>query len=313
MSYVLITPMRNEAQYIEATIKGVAAQSVKPAKWVIVDDGSDDRGAEIVSRYIGQLDFLALVRLQREGGRTFGSKALAFNAGVRSLGRMPYSFIGNLDADIVLEPDYFRNILGMFAADPKLGLSGGMVFTKGENGYYSDDGTLDSVGGAVQLFRRECFDAVGGYLPLPYGGIDAAAEIMARMHGWSVRKSPSDRVWEQRRTGSAGAGPLTAAYRLGVRFHTLGYGNLFFLLRCAYRAGDKPFLLGSLGMLLGFVSARIRGIPVALPPEVVAYLRSEQRGKLKGGVSPLFRRGTSGKTDRPAVALSSDAERQTGH
>jgi len=140
---------------------------------------------------------------------------------------------------------------------------------------------LDSVGGAVQLFRKKCFEQIGGYMSLQHGGIDAAAEIMARMHGWSVRKFPGNRVFEYRKTGSAQHDVLYSCYKEGIKFQSLGYSGIFFFCRCLRRISDRPFLIRSVLSLSGFAYASLRGYPACLPSRVVAYLKSEQMNKLR--------------------------------
>ncbi len=279
--YVLITPAKNEEAFIEKTIVSVIKQTVRPAKWVIVDDGSMDRTAEIVSSYLNSHEFIHLVRIRPSMRRDFGRKVAAFNAGLEALGDIPYCFIGNLDADIILPPDYYATILSEFEREPCLGLAGGMIRLRIGKNFMSRRISSDSVSGGVQLFRRECFDDIGGYLRLPGGGEDAAAEVMARMHGWLVRNIPHRDAYELRRTGTAQNGIFKAMYKEGVQFHSLGYGTPFYLCRCAYRIGDRPFVIGSLLSLLGFMWAKLRSYPVHLPPLAVLYLRSEQKSKLR--------------------------------
>ena len=192
-----------------------------------------------------------------------------------------YSLIGNLDADISLDADYYEQVIAEFKREPALGIAGGAVHTVIDGNFVTSDKTLDSVAGAVQLFRRQCFDQIGGYIALECGGIDAAAEITARMCGWRVQKLPRLRVCEHRRTGTAQHGPLVAMYNLGVRLHSLGYSTFFYFFRCIYRIKDRPFLIGSTLSLIGFAVAKIKGYPVCLKPEVVSYLRTEQKNKLR--------------------------------
>jgi glycosyltransferase involved in cell wall biosynthesis len=279
--YVLITAAKNEEEFIEETLRSVIEQTVRPAKWVIVDDGSMDRTAEIVSSYLPSNDFIQLVRLQPCVTRDFGRKVAAFNAGLAALADTAYSFIGNLDADISLPPDYYATIIEEFDCEPQLGLAGGMIRLKIGKRFMNRHTASDSVSGGVQLFRRGCFHDVGGYIPLPGGGEDAAAEVMARMQGWLVRNVPHIDACEQRRTGTAQNGVLKARYKDGIRFHSLGYATTFYLCRCAYRMGDRPVVIGSLLSLLGFMWAKLRSYPVSLPPLAVLYLRSEQRRKLR--------------------------------
>lgn len=279
--YVIITPARNEEAFLADAIESVAAQTIKPTRWVIVDDRSTDHTAEIVERYLPTSSFIRLLRLNGDGGRHFGKKAAAFNAGLQLIQDVDYSYIGNLDADITLPSNYYESVLREFETNPGLGVAGGTVYTKAGKRGVRLDAAADSVPGAVQLFRKPCFDAIGGrYLPLEWGGIDAAAEIMARMNGWIVQQFPGITACEQRRIGTASSGSLMARYKEGVLFHSLGYGTLFYLVRAFYKMQYWPWVVGSLVALVGFLSARLRKLPISLPSEVVEYLRSEQRRKL---------------------------------
>ena len=205
----------------------------------------------------------------------------AFNLGLEIARHIEYEFIGNLDADISLEPDYFERVLFEFRKDHALGLAGGMVSSLTNGEFVRQDVSLDSVAGAVQLFRRMCFEQVGGYVPLPLGGIDAAAEIMARMKGWRVRTFPYLHVLEHRRTGSAKASPLGSRIREGRRLYALGYDFWCYCLRCLYRLIERPRIIGSGAGLFGFLQGMFKREPIVLPIEVVHYLRAEQRGKIR--------------------------------
>jgi glycosyltransferase involved in cell wall biosynthesis len=276
----LITPARDEAAFVARTIQSVASQSVRPVRWVIVNDGSTDRTREIVESRAEALDFIRVINLPT-GPRNFARKALAFAQGLSSLGDLEYDFIGNLDADIALQPDYYEQMLGEFGRNPRLGIAGGVIYTRIGERFLTSDESEHSVAGAVQLFRKECFRAVGGYVPLEHGGIDAVAEIKARMLGWEVRKFLGHKVFEQRRTGTAQAGALTARVREGRRFHSLGYGLMFYLLRSAYRIMDPPVIIGSLAALYGYLGSYLRRAPIAVPADVAAYSRTEQQERLR--------------------------------
>jgi glycosyltransferase involved in cell wall biosynthesis len=286
--YAIITPAKNESAHIRKTIQSVISQTTKPAKWVIVDDGSSDQTAEIVASYLPSWTFMRLVTMPPSRGRDFSRKAAAFSAGLLLLQDEDCSFVGNLDADITLPVDYYARVLAEFEKDPRLGIAGGMVYSKTGRRFTTRDKTPDSVGGCVQLFRVECFREVGGYLPVPQGGIDAIAEIMARTHGWAVRKVPGVNVYEHRRTGTAQNGAVAAFYKEGARFHSLGYGTAFYFFRCIYHLKDRPYVLGSMLSWIGFLCARIRNRPISLPPEGIRYLRAEQKNKLKRKLLPRF-------------------------
>ncbi|MBE0540479.1 MAG: glycosyltransferase family 2 protein [Verrucomicrobia bacterium] len=280
-SFVIITPAHNEEAFIGLTAKSMVAQSIRPLKWVVVNDASTDGTREIVEGYANQHSFIELVNVNRAEGRHFGNKVRAFNAGFERVKDLDYDLIGNLDADISLDSAYFANLLKRFAADSRLGLAGGMVHTSMNGQFVSQDVALDSVAGAVQLFRRECFAAIGGYRPMPGGGIDTAAEIAVRMYGWNTKTFPELPVREHRLTGTATASPLAASVKLGIRMHSLGYSPSFFLLRCLYRIMQPPAVVGSGALLYGYVTSAVRGQPWAISPEAVRFLRKEQHGKLK--------------------------------
>lgn len=288
INYILVTPAHNEEAFIEKTILSVLGQSVRPIRWVIVNDSSVDGTARVIGRFLRENPFIELVNLTRIPGRDFGKKVDAFNAGFERVRGLEFDFIGNLDADISLKPDYYESILLRFAGERRLGIAGGMVHSLVDGHFLSQEVSLDSVDGAVQLFRRECFEAIGGYIALPKGGIDAAAEIMARMTGWTVRTFPDIIALEHRRTGSANARPLVAKLKEGQRFYSLGYGALFMFARCIYRLMQPPMVLGSLAAFFGYVRSQILGDPLVLRSDIVKFLREEQRLKLKR----LLRRAT---------------------
>lgn len=280
LNYVLITPAHNEEAFIERTIQSVVNQTVRPLKWVVVSDGSTDGTREIVERHARQEDFIGLVHVERPEGRHFANKVRAFNHGLAELTGLDFDCIGNLDSDIALESNYFETILGELEKDSDLGIAGGMVSSKIGGIYVSQDVALDSVAGAVQLFRRRCFEEIGGYLALPHGGIDAAAEITARMMGWKVRTFPEVRVLEHRRTGTATARPLASRVKEGRRLYSLGYGFLFYCFRCLRRSMDRPRFIGSAAAMFGYLASLSKRDPIVLPTNVVKYLQAEQRRKL---------------------------------
>src|SRR6185312_1382685 len=277
--YIVITPARNEELFIEKTAESMIAQAAKPTAWIVVNDGSTDLTTELVEKYKARHSFIKLINVERSGDRNFRNKVHAFNQGLEQARRFEHDFIGNLDADISFDSDYFQRLLAEFQRDSTLGLAGGMVASYIDGAFVKQEVSLDSVAGAVQLFRRSCFEQVGGYVALPLGGIDAAAEIMARMKGWKVRTVPELSVFEHRRTGSAKASPLGARIREGRRLYSLGYDWWFFSLRCVYRSMERPRIIGSGAAIVGFLLGMLRREPIVLSPEVVRFLRAEQRAK----------------------------------
>jgi glycosyltransferase involved in cell wall biosynthesis len=278
--YMLVTAAHNEEAFIENTIKAVSSQTVLPTRWVIVSDGSVDQTDKIVGAYAQHYPFIELVHIGINHARSFASKVYALNVGLEKLKDSEYEFIGNLDADVSFEESYFANLLGEFERDPGLGLAGGFIYEK-RHGRFSAraNNSIRSVAGAIQLFRRECYESVGGILPLKYGGEDWCAEVMARMKGWSVKAIPELRVFHHKPTG-AGAGVLRYWYHQGFMDYSLGSHPLFATIKCLRRLSAKPYVTGALARLTGFVWAYYRKEERPVPREFVEYLRREQKGRL---------------------------------
>lgn len=186
LTYVLITPARNEAAFIEQTIKSVVGQTLQPLKWVIVSDGSTDGTDDIVKKYATEYQWIELVRMPERTERHFAGKVHAFNGGYERVKDLKYDIIGSLDADISFEEDYFSFLLNKFAENPQLGV-GGTPFREGTVQYDYRFSRKEHVSGACQLFKQECFEEIGGYVPIKGGGIDWTAVTTARMKGWKTR------------------------------------------------------------------------------------------------------------------------------
>src|SRR6204780_1487083 len=141
ISYVLVTPARNEEALIEKTIQSVIAQTVLPTKWAIVNDGSTDNTESIVSRYAANHPWIELVNLPAHRDRSFAGKVHAFNAGQERVKDLDYEVIGNLDSDVSLDPDHFEFLLAKFQNEPRLGVAG-TIFRE-EGGYNSGTDSLE--------------------------------------------------------------------------------------------------------------------------------------------------------------------------
>ncbi len=282
-NYVLVTPARNEAQFLGLTLASVIAQTHRPLKWVIVSDASTDATDDLVREAAANHPFIELVRREADVKRAFSSKVFAIREGVKKFEGMPYDYIGNLDADLSFEPTYFEELFSRMEAAPKLGIAGGMIHERESiTGHLQLIETDKSVAGAVQMFRRACYEQIGGYIPLRYGGIDAAAEFNARMHGWETRTYMDLLVGHHRRMGSAGRGIFLSFYDMGIREAALGYHPLFEVFRSANRMSASPMVIGGIVQFAGYVLAKIRREPIALSPECVKHLHKEQMARLKG-------------------------------
>ncbi len=276
-TYVLLTAAHNEQDFMEGILDSVVAQTVLPTRWVIVSDNSTDRTDEIVSRYARQHDFIRLLHVTRGPGRTFGAKVLALRRAYDLIKDVNYDFIGNLDADVSLEPTYFQEIIRRFDKDPNLGLCAGFLYEYSGEEYRSIriNSTRD-VFHAAQLARRECYEDIGGYAVLKYGGEDWYAQTLARMKGWSVEAIPDLKIFHHRHT-TGGANPLRNAFRLGRQDYSFGSYPPFEFLKCIRRIPEKPYAGHALARLAGFLWPYLCNEQRTIPDELGAYLRQEQR------------------------------------
>lgn len=281
LTYVLITPARNEAAFIEKTIECVVGQTSLPLKWVIISDGSTDRTDEIVKRYTAVYDWIELLRMPERAERHFGGKAHAFNAGYEKVKDIQYDIIGNLDADISFGPDHFEFILKRFAENPLLGVAG-TAFVEGSSVAYNYDFVnIEHVSGQCQLFRRECFKEIGGYIPIKGGGIDWTAVTSARMKGWQTRTF-TERTFTHHRIMGTGMGTLLASrFRFGKQDYYLGGHPLWEVFRSIYQMRRRPYILGGLLLFSGYVWAFLGRVERPIHRELVEFRRKEQMQRLR--------------------------------
>lgn len=279
--YALISAARNEENYIERTIQAVIAQSYPPVQWLIVSDGSTDRTDDIVQWYALRQPFIKLIRIQPDSERNFGSKAHAINTGYDQLKAIPHDFIGILDVDVTFGPDYYEKVVYHMGKRPDLGIAGGILYDSWKGRFIRQTTNIRwSVSGPIQMFRKECWQQIGGYLRVR-GGIDAVAEVMARMNGWKVRAYPELLVWHHRKTGSENHGLLAMSLRRGIEDYEIGYHPLFFLFSAMRRFNDKPRIFGSITMMIGYLGACLSKQRRIVPDEFIRFLHHEQIIRLR--------------------------------
>ncbi len=297
IKYILITAAKNEERFIESVIKSVLNQTIKPKKWIIVSDGSTDNTNEIVEHYLLNNKFIEFIPLPPNNTRNFSSKAIALNKAIKIIEGSDYDYIGNLDADVTFDKFYYENIFLAFKSNPKLGVAGGIILDCYDDKVVPQNISLNTVAGAIQVFRKECFEKIGNYVPFKYGGEDAYMEAMARMMGWEVQTLPDLKVYHHRPTGTGMGSLYKANLRNGKMLYTLGYSPVFLFFRCSYRIFDKPIIIGSILTILGYLIAFIKKENCPAGPKFIKFIRNEQRKRLKS----LFRfrkNGNSIKTSR---------------
>lgn len=290
MNYVLITPARNEAAFIEATIVSVVAQTKLPMRWIIIDDGSKDRTAEISESYAKMHSWIEVLRREPRKDRSFAGKAHAVNAALERLRGIEFDVVGNLDADVSFPPDYMQFLLGKFAEDPKLGVAGTPFTQPGDYDSSRDSFEGESyVAGPCQLFRYSCFQQIGGYVPNHAGGVDWIAVMTARMRGWNVRSFPEKRFHHHRSMGTAERGAIAAGFSYGQKDYYLGGSPVWELFRVAYRMTKRPFLVEGLALLAGYCWAALRRMKRPVSDELMRFHRRDQMIKLKSILKSVFR------------------------
>jgi glycosyltransferase involved in cell wall biosynthesis len=289
-TYVLITPARNEAAFIERTLESVVSQTVLPLRWVIVNDGSTDATGEIARRYAAQHSWIEVVEMPPRTERNFAAKVHSFNAGYERVKSLAFDVVGNLDADVSFEPDHMEFLLARFAEDPSLGVAG-TPFR--EVGYSSDQHSFEGhahVAGQVQLFRRRCFEEIGGYVPNSAGGIDWMAVTTARMRGWTTRSFRERSFFHHRHLGTAERGRLASAFSYGEKDYYLGGSPVWECFRVAFQmVSNKPYIFKGLCIGLGYTWAALRRVPRPVSVELMRFHRREQMAKLKTILSSMLR------------------------
>lgn len=278
--YVVITPVRDEERFLDDTIRSMCRQTVRPAEWIIVDDGSSDRTGALADEYAAQHSWIRVVHRPNRGFRKSGGGVMeAFSDGYRALLCSDWNFIVKLDGDLSFAPDYFEQCFAYFEQNPQLGIGGGVIA-------HNIDGTMTPernprfhVRGATKIYKKECWEAIGGLWPAP--GWDTIDEVKANMLGWTTHSFPSLHLEHHRLTG-AEEGLLRDRIKHGVACYVSGYHPLFVAASCASRLTQKPRVSGALGILYGFVKAHITRPPRVNDRDYLAYIRSQQLRRLFG-------------------------------
>jgi glycosyltransferase involved in cell wall biosynthesis len=277
--YIVITPVRDEADHIERTIASVVHQTVRPHRWIVVDDGSIDGTAQVLDRHAAEHEWITVVHRGNRGFRSAGGGVMeAFLSGY-DRADANWDYLVKLDGDLSFAPDYFEACFGRFEADPTLGIGGGTV-CQIEGGSLRVDATGDPpfhVRGATKIYRRACWEAIG--LPVVAAGWDTIDEVKANRFGWSTRTFPDLNVVQHKPTGAA-AGKWADAFKNGRANYMTGYHPVFMLAKCAKRSMRRPLLLEATALLAGYCSGYLQRIPSVVDPATIRYVRDQQLRRL---------------------------------
>lgn len=282
--YVIITPAFNEGQYIERTIKSVMSQVLKPAVWIIVDDGSTDGMANTIQPYTKQYSWIKYVFRPKVPGQSYyGSNVYAIQEGLKYLEGIQYDFLAILDADISLPQDYYAKLLSRMGKDGKLGIASGIYVDRiGENKFRKILNDRRSTPKALMVFRKQCFDDIGGFIAMKYGGEDTIACFTARMKGWKTWSFPDIIAIHNKPVGTGHAkNLLKIRFRQGVGEYFLASHPLFFMMKSLRRGvKERPFLIGGMMRIVGYIYAHFLKEKPQISKELSIYIRKEQLNRV---------------------------------
>jgi cellulose synthase/poly-beta-1,6-N-acetylglucosamine synthase-like glycosyltransferase len=283
---LLITPCRDEAEFLERTLASVAAQTRPPDLWLIVDDGSTDATPEILNRWAARLPYLRLLRTGRfDGpggdGLATAAEAVAFNRALGSVAIGEFSHVGKLDADIELSPDYFQRLLDRSAVEVDLGIVGGTLLEDHGRGWRPTGGPEHHVRGALKLYRRDCLEALGGCIEERLGW-DTIDEVEARMRGYRTRTLTEPTARHLRPVATRG-GILRGRARLGRAAFILRYSPWWVAAKSAQVALKPPYVLGGIAYFWGYLRAAAGDRHNRVEdPEFARFVAAELRGRASG-------------------------------
>jgi biofilm PGA synthesis N-glycosyltransferase PgaC len=254
--YVLISPCRNEAEFMRQTLDSVVGQSLRPTKWVIVDDGSTDETPAILAEYASGHNWISIVTRADRGHRAVGPGVVdAFYSGYETVGRGEYDFVCKLDLDLHLPPRYFEILIQRMNSDPRIATCSGKSYIH-ENGHlvnerHGDDTSL----GMTKFYRIDRFQEIGGFVrEVMWDGIDCH---LCRMRGWIACSwdDPDLRFVHLRPMGSSQQSVYTGRMRHGYGQYFMGSGFLYLAASALSRVNQKPYVLGSMAIMWGWIKS----------------------------------------------------------
>jgi biofilm PGA synthesis N-glycosyltransferase PgaC len=283
-SFVVISPCRNEADYMRRTLDSVVAQTLPPTLWLIVDDGSTDATPQILIDYAARHDWIRVITKPDRGHRAVGPGVIeAFYYGASQIRLDDYAYSCKLDLDLDLPPRYFETLITRMEADPRLGTCSGKPYIRQGGQLISERRGDEMSVGMTKFYRRECFADIGGYVrEVMWDAIDCHK---ARMKGWIARSwdEPDLRFEHLRPMGSSQNSIFHGRRRHGFGQYFMGSDPLFFLATAIFRMRDKPYLLGGLATLQGYLGAWFGGERQLDDPDLIRFIRAYQRRALFKG------------------------------
>ena len=282
--YVLISPCRDEAEYVRQTLDSIIGQSVPPARWVIVDDGSTDETPRILAEYASRYNWIEIVTRTDRGRRAVGPGVIeAFYSGYERINPDDYEFLCKLDLDLRLPRRYFEILIERMTANPRIATCSGKAYVEQDGHLVSERHGDDTSLGMTKFYRVQCFKAIGGFVrEVMWDGIDCHR---CRMKGWIACSwdEPELRFVHLRPMGSSQQSIYAGRMRHGYGQYFMGTGFLYMLASAISRLNQKPYILGALAMLWGWMVSALQRKPRYEDAEFRMFLRRYQRRILLHG------------------------------
>lgn len=287
--YILVSPVKDEEKYVEATLRSVVAQSLRPYRWVIVDDGSQDSTPEVLRRYAETCDWIQVVRIDRSVARQPGSGVIgAFAAGYELVAADDFDFVVKLDCDLELPPNYFEQLCVEFRRDESLGIASGIYFEERNGSWVPAAMPPYHAAGAAKMVRKKCYADIGGFVMAR--GWDTVDEIRAVNKGWKTRHF-EDLPFRHLKNEGTGIGSLLTYMMHGEIYYLTAGGPFFFLLKLLHRFyRGRPFLIGGAAMLWGYLRCWMTRRPRLVTDAEARLYRQMLNRRIWESVSGKFRR-----------------------
>lgn len=257
---IIISPCRNEEEFLPDLIRSMEKQTLKPVEWIIVDDGSTDKTPKIVREAEKRNSWIRLIQKKDRGHRSVGPGVVeTFYYGFEALKTKNWDYICKLDGDLILPPNYFKRLVHYFEKDKLLGSASGKLYLKIKSGPLILERNSDEmVWGCTNFYRRKCFEDIGGFVRETMW--DGIAFHQARIAGWRTKSiwDPELKIIEQRIMGSSQKNIIIGRIRWGKGQYFMGTNPLFILAVGLYRLFERPFFIGGICIVLGYFISMIK-------------------------------------------------------
>jgi biofilm PGA synthesis N-glycosyltransferase PgaC len=272
--YIVLSPMKNEESYVSKTLEAMISQTHRPVEWLIVNDGSTDRSAEIVARYSAHHSWIRMVDVEGLSNRSRGGHVVdLIYEGLRHIKAADFEFLVKLDCDVSFGEDFFQTIFQVCEQNPRLGITSGVSFVLRNGVLTEEKAAPEHTLGATKIYRKECFADIGGLVPsMGWDGID---EIKARLRGWEARPLRELVVLHHRPEGAA-KGFLASGVERGKGSYFMGYHPMFLLARALRRMLRPRLFADGVGMLTGYLWSVVSREPRIPDPDLIRVLRRTQ-------------------------------------